>query len=119
MEHERYFYYALNAGSIRKTLKQINPDLVHVHGIGSQIKSYFEACEEEEVPYIVTLHGLIGLDKSIKTSVWDKQMEKDFLIKADRNGIPVSVISSGINIEYDKTHNVGKNREKYVRFLFT
>ncbi len=107
----RYFYYALNAGSIRKTLKQINTDLVYVHGIGEQIKSYFEACEEEEVPYIVTLHGLIGLDKSIKTSVWDKQMEKDFLISADRNGIPVSVISSGMKkrIEENYLYHEAKN----------
>ena len=72
----RYFYYALNAGSFRKSIKTINPDLVHIHGISVQIKHYIDVCKEENTPFIVTLHGLIGLDESIKTAVWDKECSR-------------------------------------------
>lgn len=107
----RYFYYALNTGSIRKAIKNISPDVVHIHGIGLQIKPFIDVCEEEGVPYIVTLHGLIGLDKSISAAAWDKQMEKDFLVEADRKGIPVTVISTGMKrrIEENYLHHEAKN----------
>ena len=92
----KYFYYALNSGSIRKAIRAVKPDVVHIQGIGVQIKPFIEVCEEEKVPYIVTLHGLIGLDDTVRAASWDKQMEKDFLIDADKRGIPVTVISTGM-----------------------
>lgn len=100
----KYFYYALNSGSIRKTIRKIKPDVVHIHGIGAQIKPFIEVCEEEKVPYIVTLHGLIGLDDTVQAATWDKQMEKDFLIEADRIGIPVTVISTGMKRRIEKNY---------------
>lgn len=95
-ERVKYFYYGLNSGAIRKAIRSIKPDLVHIHGIGIPIKPFLDACEEEDVPYIVTLHGLIGLDDTVLAAQWDKLMEKSFLIEADKKGIPVTVISSGI-----------------------
>ena len=29
----KYFYYALNAGTLRQTIKSIKPEVVHIHGI--------------------------------------------------------------------------------------
>ena len=92
----KYFYYALNSGSIRKSIRTIKPDVVHIQGIGVQVKPFIEVCEEEKVPYIVTLHGLIGLNETVRAAAWDKQMEKDFLIDAENRGIPVTVISTGM-----------------------
>ena len=100
----KYFYYALNSGSIRKAIRTIKPDVVHIQGIGAQIKPFIEICEEENVPYIVTLHGLIGFDNTVLASVWDKQMEKDFLIEADEKGIPVTVISTGMKRRIEKNY---------------
>lgn len=107
----RYFYYGLNSGSIRKAIRSLKPDVVHIHGIGAQIKPFIEVCEDEKVPYIVTLHGLIGLDETVRAATWDKQMEKDFLIEADTKGIPVTVISSGMKrrIEENYLGHVAKN----------
>ena len=100
----KYFYYALNSGSIRKTIRTIKPDVVHIQGIGAQIKPFIDVCEDEKVPYIVTLHGLIGLDDTVRAAAWDKQMEKDFLIEADKRGIPVTVISTGMKQRIEKNY---------------
>ncbi len=107
----RYFYYALNSGSFRNVIKSIEPDIVHIQGIGTQIKPFIDVCEEERVPYIVTLHGLIGLDESICAPTWDKNFEKNFLIKADSNGIPITVVSTGIKkrIEKEYLHHEANN----------
>ncbi len=107
----RYFYYALNAGCFRKTINEIKPDIVHIHGIGVQTKHYIDCCEEARVPYVVTLHGLIGLDESIKAPSWDKQIEKDFLISSDKQGVPVTVISTGMKrrIEENYLHHEANN----------
>lgn len=100
----KYFYYALNSGSIRKAIRTVQPDVVHIHGIGVQIKPFIDICKEENVPYIVTLHGLIGLDNTVSAASWDKQMEKDFLIEADEKGIPVTVISTGMKRRIEKNY---------------
>lgn len=100
----KYFYYGLNAGSIRKTIRMINPDVVHIQGIGVQIKPYIDVCEEEGLPYIVTLHGLIGLDDTVRATSWDKQMEKDFLLEADKKCIPVTVISTGMKRRIEENY---------------
>ena len=107
----RYFYYALNAGCVRKIINEIKPDIVHIHGIGVQTKHYIDCCEEVGVPYVVTLHGLIGLDESIKAPSWDKQIEKEFLISADKHGVPVTVISTGMKrrIEENYLHHEANN----------
>lgn len=109
----KYFYYALNAGSFRNVLNSIKPDIVHIHGIGMQIKPFIDVCEEQTIPYIVTLHGLIGLDDTIHTSPWDKQLEKTFLIEAEKKGTPVTVISTGMKqrIESNYIHHEAKNIE--------
>lgn len=100
----KYFYYALNSGSIRRMIRTIKPDVVHVQGIGMQIKPFIDVCEEEKIPYIVTLHGLIGLDETVQAASWDKQMEKDFLIEADKKGIPVTVISTGMKRRIERNY---------------
>lgn len=100
----KYSYYALNTGSIRKTIRTIKPDLVHIHGISMQIKPFIDVCKKENVPYIVTLHGLIGLDESVNVASWDKQIEKAFLIEADKECVPVTVISTGMKRRIEENY---------------
>lgn len=107
----KYFYYALNSGFIRKSVRRLKPDVVHIHGIGMHTKPFIDVCEEENVPYIVTLHGLIGFDESVRAPLWDKDMERAFLIVAEKRNIPVTVISSGMKrkIEEKYLHHEAKN----------
>lgn len=92
----RVAFYYIDQGYVRKQLLVEKPDIVHIHGIGEITKSYIDICEELGVKYLVTLHGLIGLDDSVAASASDKNMEREFLIKSAKEGIPVSVISSGM-----------------------
>ena len=100
----RYFVYGLNTGYFEKTIKEYAPDIIHIHGIGMATKPYIDACVKKKVPFILTLHGLIGLDESIKTNKWDKELEKEFLIYASDHSIPVTVISSGIKKRIEKNY---------------
>ena len=104
----QYFYYCVGKGYFAKKIKEIEPDLVHIHGIGFATKVFIEVCEELSLPYLVTLHGLIGIDSSVNISSWEKDYEKEFLIHARENDIPVSVISSGIKKRIEQYYLNGR-----------
>lgn len=107
----KYFYYALNSGAVRYSIRTFKPDVVHIHGLGMQTKPFIDVCEEEKIPYIVTLHGLIGLDQSVRAPLWDNDMERTFLIDSEKRNIPVTVISSGMKrrIEEEYLHHEASN----------
>lgn len=100
----RKMFYCLDRGYVRKCIMTSNPDVVHIHGIGSITKSYIEICEELQQKYMVTLHGLIGLNESVKVSEDERNIEKNFLRYADEKNIPVSVISSGMKNRIEKNY---------------
>lgn len=102
----RHVFYEVDGGYVRKQIQKEKPDIVHIHGIGTITESYIRICEEMNVRYTVTLHGLIGLNDSVSAPAYEKQIERDFLIKAEKNNIPVSVISSGMKARIE---------EKYLR----
>ncbi len=100
----RQLFYCLDRGYVRKYIKMSEPDVVHIHGIGSITESYIEICKELQQKYIVTLHGLIGLDDSVKVTEKERKTEKNFLKYADKENIPVSVISSGMKKRIEKNY---------------
>lgn len=100
----RKTFYCLDRGYVRKCIIMSNPDVVHIHGIGSITKSYIEICEELHQKYIVTLHGLIGLNDSVKVSDEERKIEECFLQFADKKNIPVTVISSGMKKRIEKNY---------------
>ena len=48
--------------------------------------------------------GLIGLNDSVSAPAYEKQIERDFLIKAEKNNIPISVISSGMKARIEEKY---------------
>lgn len=100
----RHVFYEVDGGYVRKQIQKEKPDIVHIHGIGTITESYIRICEEMKVRYIVTLHGLIGLNDSVSAPAYEKQIERDFLIKAEKNNIPVSVISSGMKARIEEKY---------------
>lgn len=108
----RHVFYEVDGGYVRKQIQKEKPDIVHIHGIGTITESYIRICEEMKVRYTVTLHGLIGLNDSVSAPAYEKQIERDFLIKAEKNNIPISVISSGMKARIEekylgkKTNNI-------------
>ena len=106
----RYAYYNLDMGSVKKAIKEIKPDVVHVHGLSYSTKQYINLLRELKIPFVVTLHGLIGIDESVKASEHDKSYEKEFLLLSEKENIPVTVISSGMKSRIQKFYGIsGKN----------
>lgn len=92
----RYAYYYFNAGSVKKCVDTVKPDLIHIHGLTLQTKPIIEMCNAFGYPYIVTLHGLIGLDESTNAPQADKMYEYEALREFDKCNQTITVISSGI-----------------------
>ena len=100
----RHVFYEVDGGYVRKQIQKEKPDIVHIHGIGTITESYIRICEEMKVRYTVTLHGLIGLNDSVSAPAYEKQIERDFLIKAEKNNRPISVISSGMKARIEEKY---------------
>ena len=100
----RHVFYEVDGGYVRKQIQKEKPDIVHIHGIGTITESYIRICEEMKVRYTVTLHGLIGLNDSVSAPAYEKQIERDFVIKAEKNNIPISVISSGMKARIEEKY---------------
>lgn len=103
-EKARQAFYCIDEGYIRKQLINQKPDIVHIHGIGSITKNCINACEKLGISYIITLHGLIGLNDSINASKSDKKMEFDILKSCFEKNIFVSVVSTGIKRRIEKNY---------------
>ena len=103
-DRARHVFYEVDGGYVRKQIQKEKPDIVHIHGIGTITESYIRICEEMKVRYTVTLHGLIGLNDSVSAPAYEKQIERDFLIKAEKNNIPISVISSGMKARIEENY---------------
>ena len=91
----KVIYFNLDSG-YTKIIKEFKPDIVHIHGIDESSKLYIDVCDELNISYIVTLHGLIGLNESVNASDYNKLLEKSFLQESERRNTPITVISTGI-----------------------
>jgi glycosyltransferase involved in cell wall biosynthesis len=88
--------YNISMGYFEKILIQNDYDLVHIHGISYSTLPIINVCKKKQIPFLVTLHGLYSFANSTGASEKLKQLEKDFLIEAFKDKIPVTVISTGI-----------------------
>ena len=91
-----YLYYQLDKGAFIKSIKELQPDIVHIHGLTYQTRPFVEACYELNQEFIVTLHGLNGIGDEIILPQVEKEYEKKCLTELAENNIPVTVVSSGI-----------------------
>lgn len=82
-------YYHLHIGYIRHLVKKEKPDVVHIHGCTPENRELIRMLQALEVPYVVTLHGLLQDDPG--ASQYQKNCERQ-LVK-DGN-TTLTVISS-------------------------
>jgi peptidoglycan/xylan/chitin deacetylase (PgdA/CDA1 family) len=95
-----------NITEIQKIIKENNIDIVHANSRASAWVGHF-ACKRENIPFIVTVHGLSGMrfskklvpalgDKTIAVSEYIRDITvKDFNIKKNR----IELIRNGLNTE--------------------
>lgn len=92
-ERLRTLYYFISIGQVERIVR--NYDIVHIHGCSPITAGVIRACKRKHVPFLVTLHGLISFEQTVKAHSSIKQYERDFLIEAVREGYAVSFISTG------------------------
>ena len=91
-----YLFYQIDKGSFVKTIDSIDPDIIHIHGLTYQTRPFVEACNELNRRYIVTLHGLNGINETIQLPNIEKKYERAALVELNNRSIPVTVVSTGI-----------------------
>lgn len=100
----RILFYEYDKGNLKRLIKEINPDIVHIHGVGDLTNTYIEVCSEAHMHYLITLHGLVGLDQTIHVSDNVRSIEKETIQYSEKNGICITVISTGIKNRIEKAY---------------
>ncbi len=101
----RFIYYSLDIYYIKKVIKKFNPDIIHVHGLSFKTKDFIEIANNNNKPYIVTLHALIGLNQCVGAIKTDTNYERVFFQQVKENKAVVTVISSGMKDRILKEFN--------------
>lgn len=91
----RYVYHKATYKYFDRCIKELQPDIVHIHGIMMGIIHHIKSCEKYGIPVLVTLHGLIRSSETDRRSELG-YMEEEFFRYADAHRIPITVVSSGV-----------------------
>lgn len=110
----RYVFYILDSGYTKRVLKKIKPDIVHIHGAGFVTLLYMETCSELGIPFVLTLHGLIGIDKGVKASEYEKNIERKLIENSYNQNIHISVVSSKMLEDIKKHYNIINDENIHV-----
>ncbi len=106
------FKNLLIEGYVSKVIKRINPDVIHIHGLGLSTLSFINSVAKLGKPMIITLHGINSLDENILISSYEREFEQKILkFLSQKNNVYVTYISSGIkNILKNKFEATQKDR---------
>ena len=100
----RLWYYWMMTGYLARLLKMTKYDIVHIHGCTFADEFWMAVCREQNVKYIITLHGLNSFCDNIKIGISGKQYERDFLRRVVDDEFPITVISSGMKRLIEKAY---------------
>ena len=91
-------YYPItlfNLSLFEKYIVEIQPDVIHIHGIPIDALPIIEVSLKWGVPLVVTCHGLYAFDAN--QGLWfKKDLEKDICVKMTELNIPLTAVSSSI-----------------------
>ena len=108
-------YYWMLSGVIRKTLNDGHYDMVHIHGAGLYTEFVISSILKSNVPFLLTLHGLVSFSDSVILEKGIKKFEKDLLQKFSSNKWYLSVISTGMKKKIESY--IGEFNTKRVRVI--
>lgn len=92
----KVIYYFLNTGYVKKQIRLIDPDIIHIQSIGFYTIPFMLAAAASGKPFIITNHGLVTFLDSDSVDSKQKKMEGIFFNLASRYETQVTVVSSGI-----------------------
>lgn len=109
----RTLRYFLTEGYIKKIINQINPNLIHIHGLGLGTLPFINTAINFNIPFVLTLHGLNFFDSNIPITNYEREFEKKTIELLNSKGITITVVSSGIKDNILNHFNI-VNPEKIV-----
>lgn len=90
-----YFITLYHKVLIEKENRILAPDIIHVNGHGIESLPFIEFAVANNIPLLVTSHGLGSFDKNIKL-FYKTSIERDIFLKLYKYKIHVSAVSSTI-----------------------
>ena len=104
----RLYYYWMMSGYVKDIIKKGGYDIVHIHGCNYATELWMEICHTLNQRYIITLHGLNSFSDTVALNNSAKEYERNFLRRVVEDGIPITVISTGMKQLIEKTYNNGR-----------
>lgn len=93
----RLLAYFSGGSYAERVIRDILPDVAHVHTMSGYTLPFLMACRRMNVPCVVTLHGLVSLDReATQVSDAEARLERLLMEESDKNGLPVTMIASGM-----------------------
>ena len=108
------FKNLLIEGYVSKVIKRINPDIIHIHGLGLSTLSFINPVAKLGKSIIITLHGINSLDKNILMSSYEREFEQKILkFLSQKNNVYITYISSGIKNIIENNFNL-KQKDHFL-----
>lgn len=101
-----YYPITLYSRSLfEKYVKEIQPDVVHVHGISIDAIPFIDVSLEQGVPLVITCHGLYAFDTNQR--LWfKKELEKDILVKLAKHNVSITAVSNSVALKMAQEYNI-------------
>ncbi|MEM1484907.1 glycosyltransferase family 4 protein [Oscillospiraceae bacterium PP1C4] len=99
-------YFFLNGSYLETVIQEIKPDIVHIHGAAYVELPCMLACTRLKVPYVITLHGLVGLNQHVPIDKYGRILEGKLFRFFDRFQQTVSIVSTGAKEDAVQAYNL-------------
>jgi len=91
------FKNLLIEGYVCKIIKNISPDIIHIHGVVLSTLSFINASANMDKKIVITLHGINSLDENIPLSLYEKEFEQKALkFLSMKKNVIITTVSSGV-----------------------
>ena len=110
------FKNLLIEGYVYKIIKNISPDIIHIHGVVLSTLSFINASANMDKKIVITLHGINSLDENIPLSLYEKEFEQKALkFLSMKKNVIITTVSSGVKNIIEK--NFGIKNDKRLVFV--
>lgn len=85
--------YSSKYGYISQVIKEVNPNIIHIHGLTYWTLPFILAAKKSGIPYVVTLHGL---NMNVIENKISRSFEKKQIERLNSEGVILTLIGSGM-----------------------
>jgi glycosyltransferase involved in cell wall biosynthesis len=108
-----YFITLFVRGVIEQQITEINPEIIHIHGVTIDTVPYIEASFRHDIPLVVTLHGLNTLNPHVNL-YFNKNLEGDFIRILAKKNAYITAVSSATKQEIVRHFQVNEDQVKVI-----